>query len=184
MRSNINNLSVLPCRVIVKAQRLEDNVPYSSWVIDTIYTDSFGNASKMISMSKLKKHEFYTAELLESKWQVPHANQDTKYIIAGIKNEITFGIEPKWRRNIVITDSSGEFEPTSLVCYHSRTTSFYQTETIDSFPRFGQKLIYGSGPSDSHIYIELNLVSRTTKARTRIKHTYDSEKYTNIWINF
>jgi hypothetical protein len=182
--SRINNLKVLPCKVLIYRQFIEDNLLDGTQFIDTIYTDSFGLANKMISLSKQAKNEYYVAELLESKWQVPILNQDQKIIVAGIKNDIRFSIKPKWRRQIIIEDSSGKYELNSFQCYNSATVNFYQSQSFESFPKYGKELIYGSAPSYSHIFIKLFLKSRTTKETKIIEKTYDSELYYDIWIKF
>lgn len=180
--SGINKLSVLPCEVLIYRRKVEDNL-LNSWVfINTITTDSLGNTSQWLSLRKPKKNEFYTAELIESKWQLPISGKIV--IKAGIQNDIGFRIKPKWLHQIILEDSSGKFELKFFKCHNSQTLNFYQTQKFDSFPLNGLELIYGSAPSYSHIFITLLLRSRATKNQIEIKKIYDSESKNNIWIKF
>jgi len=75
--SGIKRLKVNPCKVLIWRQVVEDNLLFSKAFIDTIYTDSFGMVSKLMSLSKPRKNEYYYAELIESKWQVPKKESDS-----------------------------------------------------------------------------------------------------------
>jgi len=161
---------------------MKDGVPNSKQFIDTIFTDSFGNVSKFLSLAKISKNQYYTAELVETKWQLPYSGEHN--IIAGIENNIGFGIKPKWRYSVTLEDSSGKYALDAYSCYNSLTKSYFQNESFDSFPKFGQNFFYTSSPTYSHIIIILYLHSRTTHVYKEIKKAYDSEKSYNIWLKF
>ncbi len=180
--SGIQKLKVLPCKVLIYRNMVEDNLLQNRAFIDTITTDSFGNSSRWLTLLKPKKNEFYSAELIESKWQLPISGEIL--FKAGIKNDIGFGIKPKWLHKILLEDSSGEFKLKFFQCHNSQTLNYYQTQKFDSFPLKGLELIVGSAPSYSHVFITLQLESRLTKKTIEIKKTYDSEQNKFIWVKF
>jgi hypothetical protein len=182
MSSGIKNLKVNPCKVVVYREYLKDGIFNSKGLIDTFYTDSFGNFTTLISLSKPRKNEYYSAELIESKWQLPISGKHT--IIAGINNNIGFGIKPKWRHLVTLEDSSGKYKLESYECFNSETKSYRQFEQFDSFPKFGQNFFTTSSPSYSHIFLSLGLRSRNTKEFKEIKKVFDSERYNAIWVKF
>jgi hypothetical protein len=180
--SGISKLKVNPCKVLVIFHRSKDGLPYTSAVLDTLITDSFGNCSKIVKLAKPQKNEYYNLVLLETKWQLPIGEEHR--IKPEIENNVGLGIKPKWRRSITLEDSSGKYELDFYQCHNSLTKTFYEIQKYDSFPKLGQQFLFSSAPSYSHIFIKLTLHSRKTKEARIIEKIYDSEKYNNIWIKF
>ena len=87
--SGIPKLKMNPCNMVIKFHQLQNGISGDGAIIDTIVTDSFGNAIKILQLGKLKKNQYYTAELIESKWQLP-ADEERK-IIPGIDNNFGIG---------------------------------------------------------------------------------------------
>ena len=151
-------------------------------IIDTITTDSFGNANKIVKLGKLKKNQYYTAELIESKWQLP-VDEERK-IIPEIENTVGFSIKPKWRRGITLEDSAGRLQMDEYECYNSLTKTYKEFQSFDSLKKFNQQFLYASAPQYSHIFIKLRLHNRNTKELKIIEKVYDTEKYPNIWLKY
>ncbi len=180
--SGISKLTVNPCKVVIKFNELKNGIVGGFAIIDTITTDSFGNANKIVKLGKLKKNQYYTAEVIESKWQGP-VDEERK-IIPEIENTVGFSIKPKWRRGITLEDSAGRLQMDEYECYNSLTKTYKEFQSFDSLKKFNQQFLYASAPQYSHIFIKLRLHNRNTKELKIIEKVYDTEKYPNIWLKY
>lgn len=180
--SGIPKLTVNPSKVVIKFNELKNGIVNGEATVDTILTDSFGNASKIVSLGKLKKNQYYSAKLIESKWQLP--NDEERKVIPEIENRFGIAIKPKWRRDITLEDSAGRFELDQYECYNSLTQTYKELLTYDTLKKFNQQFLIASAPQYSHIFIKLKLHNRNTKELKIIEKVFDSEKYYNIWIKY
>ncbi|MBR9860480.1 hypothetical protein GYB22_06965 [bacterium] len=186
LSAGLNSPLMTPCPVVIKRLSYDHSRVTGSSVIDTVYTDSFGRYSwwlKLPNPGNPAKGVYYQAQILESKWELPIAGARTEEIIAGIDNSIFFRVIPKWRHDIVVKDSSGDFEFREISIYNTETLNYYQTETIESFSPNSSKLIIASAPSHSHLFVTVRGISRSTGEYVFIEKIYDSDKNKNIWIN-
>jgi hypothetical protein len=182
INSGIQKLKVNPCIVLLKLNSVEDKIITSSSIIDTIWTDSFGFAKVVLGLQPLNKKEYYSVELIESRWQLPLKEEHR--IIEGIDNIAGFGIKPKWRRLITLEDSAGKYVLETYECYNSLTQTYKEFEKFDSVPKFQQHILTASAPSYCYIFINLLVHSRATKEKKLIKKVYPSETNPNIWLKY
>ncbi|MFT4876813.1 MAG: hypothetical protein ACI9AU_000868 [Bacteroidia bacterium] len=183
MKSRIANLDVRPTPLAINVKNVDDNLISSSYsLLDTIYTDEFGNFNKTIELGKLAKNYYYELNLPETKWVLPL--ESTAGIRSGIVNNIVFNIEPKWRHDVRLTDTSGRYKVDELFIYNSKTKNYYQFERSIDISPFGNLSIITSAPSYSFIFITLRLIDRITNERATKEIIINAEEVNEIWINY
>lgn len=182
MNSGIKKDLVMPCPIVIYKHSVKHSKVHKDYVT-TIYTDSFGSINKHFDLTNPKNKEYYTAELLESLWQLPTDNE--KVIKAGFENNLVFNVKPKWRHLVYLIDSSGIYQPCPFVCTNSLTKNYtIEKNYFKIFPKYGTEIMVISAPSFSHIFITLNLFDPVKERRITMNKVYNSETTGDIWIKF
>ncbi len=181
--SRINNLSVTPTPLAILTRSIEDNLITSGYgLIDTLYTDEFGNFNSTIKLGKLPKNYFYQLKLPETLWALPYTQ--TAEIRSGIVNNVVFNIEPKWRHDVTFKDSSGNYELDYYFIWNSKTKDFSQFKRFTDWDMLGQHTVISSAPSYSFMFVTLNLIDKNGNNSIKKEYTFNAEEVKDIWINF
>jgi hypothetical protein len=181
--SRINNLSVTPTPLAILRRSIEDNLISSSYgLIDTIYTDEFGNFNQTIKLGKLSKNYFYQLKLPETLWALPYTQ--TAEIRSGIVNNVTFKIEPKWRHDITFNDSSGNYKMSNYFISNSKSKDFSQFKRFADGESHDQYTVISSAPRYSFMFVTLNLIDKNGDNHIKKEYTFNAEEIEDVWINF
>ncbi len=179
----IPEVLLLPCPLLVSRHTVDGNKEVKTTVL-TLYTDSFGKINQRFNLTKPRRKEFYEIEPLETMWQLPVGDASMP-LTAGIENNITFTVKPKWRYYVYLVDSSGKYEPIHFGCLHTMSKNYVGiNKTFDSFPQFGTQSITVSAPSYSFINVYVSLRDRGSSKIIERKWTFNSMPVRSLWIKF
>ncbi len=181
--SRISNLEVKSTPLAILRRSIEDNIISSSYgLIDTLYTDEFGNFNETIKLGKLPKNYFYQLKLPETLWALPYTQ--TTEIRAGIINNVVFNIEPKWRHDVTFIDSSGNYKLNTYFIRNSKSKDFSQFKRFADGESQDQYTVISSAPRYSFLFVTVNLVDKNGNNHIKKEYTFNAEEIDDVWINY